>query len=64
MSSATQLLPPAFDLKFDLTAEVRMTLASILGMSICSHLMPWAEGSGGFYITDRKRLLLVTATLP
>ena len=56
-----QLLPPAFDLKFDLTAQVRLTLASTLGMSICSRLTPWAEGSGDFYVTDGKRLLLVTS---
>ncbi|CUS13998.1 unnamed protein product [Tuber aestivum] len=49
--------PPA-----DPTAELREPLTSTLGLSICSTRTLWAEGTGGFYLTDRNmKLYLVTA---
>ncbi|RPA94248.1 hypothetical protein L873DRAFT_1702188, partial [Choiromyces venosus 120613-1] len=46
----------------DPTAELLEPLTSTLGPFICNASTPWAEGTGGFYVTDDKsNLYLVTA---
>jgi hypothetical protein len=48
----------------DFMADVRMPLSTTLGLPICAQSMTWAEGTGGFFITEggnTKRLHLVTA---
>ncbi|CUS06786.1 unnamed protein product, partial [Tuber aestivum] len=46
----------------DPTAELRQPLTSTLGLSICVTRTVWAEGTGGFYLTDNNsKLYLVTA---
>ena len=49
---------------FDPTAlEVREPLTTTLGLSISTLSTPWAEGTGGFFITEGRkpeRILLVT----
>ncbi|TFY68395.1 hypothetical protein EVG20_g3582 [Dentipellis fragilis] len=49
---------------FEPTPEARVPLTSTLGLPICAQSTPWAEGTGGFFITEgenSERLLLVTA---
>ncbi|KAK0218117.1 hypothetical protein IW262DRAFT_1117502 [Armillaria fumosa] len=61
-SAGPRLLKPAS--WNDPTADVREPLTATLGLPICAQSTPWAEGTGGFFITeggDTKRLLLVTA---
>jgi hypothetical protein len=46
------------------TVDFRERLTSTLGMPICARSTPWAEGTGGFFITEggnTNRLLLITA---
>ncbi|KAJ7226228.1 hypothetical protein C8J57DRAFT_1093524, partial [Mycena rebaudengoi] len=48
----------------DPTVDVHEPLTSALGLPICGQSAPWAEGTGGFFITEggnTERLLLVTA---
>ncbi|KAK0225014.1 hypothetical protein EDD85DRAFT_980166 [Armillaria nabsnona] len=48
----------------DSTVDVREPLTTTLGLPICAQSTPWAEGTGGFFITEggnTERLLLVTA---
>jgi len=57
-----RLLP--FDLPSSTTVKVREPLTTSLGLPICAQSRPWAEGTGGFFITEDgkpERLLLVTA---
>lgn len=60
-SAGPRLLKPAS--WYNLTADIREPLTATLGLPICAQSTPWAEGTGGFFITeggDTKRLLLVT----
>ncbi len=46
------------------TVSAREPLTTTLGVPICAQSTPWAEGTGGFFITEggnSKKLLLVTA---
>ena len=46
------------------TVDAREPLTTTLGLPICAESTPWAEGTGGFFITEggnTERLLLVTA---
>ncbi|KAF8957093.1 hypothetical protein BDZ97DRAFT_120014 [Flammula alnicola] len=48
----------------DPTVDAREPLTTTLGLPICAQSTPWAEGTGGFFITEggnTERLLLVTA---
>lgn len=46
----------------DPTAELLDPLTSTLGLSICNTSTPWADGTGGFYVTgENSKLYLVTA---
>ena len=59
---APQLLQPTLD--SDTIADVREPFTATLGITICAQSTPWAEGTGGFFLSeggDGKRLLLVTA---
>ncbi|KAI0255840.1 hypothetical protein BJV78DRAFT_1273361 [Lactifluus subvellereus] len=61
-SSGPTLLTPADS--FDATVDVCEPLTTTLGLLICAQSTPWAEGTGGFFITEggnTERLLLVTA---
>ena len=61
-SAGPQLLQPTFD--SDATVDVREALTATLGITICAQSTPWAEGTGGFFLSEGgngKRLLLVTA---
>ena len=43
-------------------AELLEPLTPTLGLAICNASTPWAEGTGGFYVTDKNsKLYLVTA---
>ncbi|KAG9019613.1 hypothetical protein FRB90_012459 [Tulasnella sp. 427] len=49
---------------FDHTIDIREPLTPTLGLSISAQDTPWAEGTGGFFLTEDgkpDRLLLVTA---
>ena len=49
---------------YDPAAEVCDPFTTTLGLPICAQSTPWAEGTGGFFITEggkSERLLLVTA---
>ncbi|KAK7447048.1 hypothetical protein VKT23_014258 [Stygiomarasmius scandens] len=49
---------------FDPIVDVREPLTTTLGLPISTQSTPWAEGTGGFFITESgksERLLLVTA---
>jgi hypothetical protein len=44
--------------------DINIPLTTTLGVPICAQATPWAQGSGGFFITEdgnTKRLLLITA---
>jgi hypothetical protein len=46
------------------TVDAREPVTTTLGLPICAESTPWAEGTGGFFITEggsTERLLLVTA---
>ncbi|KAI0267791.1 hypothetical protein BC834DRAFT_968701 [Gloeopeniophorella convolvens] len=61
-SAGPRLLKPTFTT--DPTVDVREPLTATLGIPICFQSTPWAEGTGGLFISeggDGKRLLLVTA---
>lgn len=61
-SVGPQLLKSAHD--SHPTVNVREPLTVTLGLSICARSTPWAEGTGGFFISEgpkSNRLLLVTA---
>ncbi|KAF7982540.1 hypothetical protein HWV62_27504, partial [Athelia sp. TMB] len=48
----------------DPIAEAREPFTGTLGITICSRSTPWAEGTGGFFLSEgggSKKLLLVTA---
>ncbi|KAF8267033.1 hypothetical protein EI94DRAFT_1786628, partial [Lactarius quietus] len=52
---------------YDPTVDVRESLTTSLGIPICAQSTPWAEGTGGFFISEggnAERLLLVTARHP
>ncbi|CUS06751.1 unnamed protein product [Tuber aestivum] len=58
--SSPKLLKPARPC--DPTADLWEPLTSTLGLSICATRTLWAEGTGGFYLTDsNSQLYLVTA---
>jgi hypothetical protein len=57
-----KLLTPTTD--HDYTVDVREPLITTLGLPICAQSTSWAEGTGGFFISEggnTERLLLVTA---
>ncbi|PBK83108.1 hypothetical protein ARMGADRAFT_679182 [Armillaria gallica] len=61
-SAGPKLFTSAYS--FDSTEDVRDPLTTTLGLPICAQSTPWAEGTGGFFITEGRsteRLLLVTA---
>lgn len=61
-SAGPALLTPGYS--SDPTVDVRNPLTTTLGVPICAQATPWAQGSGGFFITEdgnTKKLLLITA---
>jgi hypothetical protein len=63
-SVGLQLLEPTDEI--DPTAILREPFTATLGLTICSQLSPWAEGTGGFFLevddgNGKKSLFLVTA---
>ncbi len=61
-SAGPKLFTSAYS--FDSTVDVRDPLTTTLGLPICAQSTSWAEGTGGFFITEggsTERLLLVTA---
>jgi len=49
---------------FDRPIDIREPLTTTLGLPICAQSTPWAEGTGGLFITEgenTERLFLVTA---
>jgi hypothetical protein len=54
-----KLLKPVYST--NLTAELLEPLTPTLGLSICNTSTPWAEGTGGFYVTGDSKLYLVAA---
>lgn len=62
LSAGPRLLNPVDP--YDPIASVCEPLTTTLGLPICAQSTPWAEGTGGFFITeegDTRRLLLITA---
>src|SRR5579863_1305445 len=58
-----KLFKSSYTYTSDHTVDVREPLTPTLGIPICAQSTPWAEGTGGFFITEggnTKRLLLVT----
>ena len=61
-SAGPRLLTPTYS--SDPTVDIREPLTTTLGLPICAQRTPWAEGTGGFFISDggnTKRVFLVTA---
>ena len=61
-SAGPKLFTPTYS--SDPTVDVREPLTTTLGLPICAQRTPWAEGTGGFFISEggnTKRVLLVTA---
>jgi hypothetical protein len=61
-SAGPALLKPVYT--YHPTGDIQTPLTTTLGVSICPQATPWAQGSGGFFITEdgnTKRLLHVTA---
>lgn len=62
VTRSAKLLKPSSN--YDGTVDVRNPLTATLGLPICAQSTPWAEGTGGFFMSeggDSKRLFLVTA---
>jgi hypothetical protein len=62
LSAGPKLLSPSA-YSSDPTVNVRERLTTTLGLPICAESTPWAEGTGGFFISEggnNERLLLVT----
>jgi hypothetical protein len=61
-SAGPKLLTPART--SNPTVDAREPVTTTLGLPICAQSTPWAEGTGGFFITEggsTERILLVTA---
>jgi hypothetical protein len=58
-SAGPKFLSPAF--YPNATADLQKPLTTTLGLSICAQSTPWAEGTGGFFVSEGERLLLLTA---
>ncbi|TFY73127.1 hypothetical protein EWM64_g10885 [Hericium alpestre] len=58
-SAGPQLFQPTFDI--NPTVDVREPFTATVGIPICAQSTPWAEGTGGFFLDEGKRLLLATA---
>jgi hypothetical protein len=60
--ASPKLLTPTID--HDYAVDIREPLTTTLGLPICAQSTLWAEGTGGFFISEggnTERLLLVTA---
>ncbi|KAJ7917485.1 hypothetical protein B0H13DRAFT_2441821 [Mycena leptocephala] len=58
-SAGPKFLSPAF--YPNATADLQKPLTTTLGLPICAQSTPWAEGTGGFFVSEGERLLLLTA---
>ena len=56
--TSPQLIQPTFD--SDPMVDIYKPFTTMLGIPICAQSMPWAQGTGSFFL-DGKRLLLATA---